>query len=165
MDGAPATFGVRTQTPLDGIFDAYVGGLPAAGEFGRRVVLRESDTLLGRFGEVVWLELPPGQILPFTLRTNADRVWILIEGEMWAVMQDRRQATPSSGQLQVVRLDGRPHALLLIPFGVACAPRAIGGGPTRLLELASREADEGAPGLTFAADDPAIGFEWSSLAG
>jgi dTDP-4-dehydrorhamnose 3,5-epimerase len=155
----------RAQEKLGGIFDAYVGGPPAADETGRRVLLRESDNLLGRFGEAAWREIQPGQVLPFTLRAAADRVWLLIEGELWAVMHDTREGTPSRGQTQAVRLDGRPHALLLIPFGVACAPRAIGGGSARMLELASREEDPGAPAQTFAADDPAIGFDWSTLSG
>ena len=150
---------------MAGIFDAYVGGLPAAVERGRRVLLRESDNLLGRFGEAAWREIRPGQVLPFTLRAAADRVWLLIEGELWAVMHDTREGTPSRGQSQAVRLDGRPHAVLLIPFGVACAPRALGGGPARLLELASREEDQGALDRTFAADDPAVGFDWSTLTG
>lgn len=156
---------MRTQTQVGSIFDAYVSGLPAADETGRRVLLRESDNLLSRFGEAAWREIQPGQVLPFTLRAAADRVWLLIEGELWAVMHDTREGTPSCGQTQVVRLDGRPHALLLIPFGVACAPRAIGGGSARLLELASREEEQGALDRTFAADDRAIGFDWSTLIG
>ena len=44
---------MSTQTIVGSIFDAYVGGLPAADETGRRVLLRESDSLLGRFGEAV----------------------------------------------------------------------------------------------------------------
>jgi len=155
---------MSTQTNVDSIFDAYVGGLPAADETGRRVLLRESDSLLGRFGEAVWREIGPGRLFPFTLRATADRVWLLMEGELWAVMHDTREGTPSRGHTQVVRLDGRPHALLLIPFGVACAPRAIDRS-ARLLELASREDDQGALDRTFAADDRAIGFDWSTLTG
>ncbi len=156
---------MSTQTNAGSIFDAYVGGLPAADETGRRVLLRESDSLLGRFGEAVWREIGPGRLFPFTLRATADRVWLLMEGELWAVMHDTREGTPSRGHTQVVRLDGRPHALLLIPFGVACAPRAIAGGSARLLELASHEEEQAALDRTFAADDRAIGFDWSSLTG
>jgi dTDP-4-dehydrorhamnose 3,5-epimerase len=150
---------------VGGIFDVFMGGLTAADETGRRMLLRESDNILGRFGEAVWREIGPGRVLPFMLRENADRVWILIEGELWAVMHDTREGVPSRGQTQAVRLDGRPNALLLIPFGVACAARAIGGGPARLLELSSHEEEQGAPARIFAADDPVIGFDWSTLTG
>ncbi|OGO50310.1 MAG: hypothetical protein A2Z30_06575 [Chloroflexi bacterium RBG_16_64_43] len=156
---------MSSQANVGGIFDAYVGGLPAADETGRRVLLRESDNLLGRFGEAVWREIGPGRVFPFTLRAAADRIWLLIEGELWAVMHDSREGVPSRGYTQAIRLDGRPHAVLLIPFGVACAPRAIGGGPARLLELASHEDDQGALDRIFAADDRVIGFDWSTLTG
>ncbi len=156
---------MSAPTQMDGIFDVFMGGVPAADESGRRLLLRESDHLLGRFGEAVWREMGPEQVLPFALREKADRIWILIEGGLWAVMHDTREGVPSRGQTQTVRLDGRPNALLLIPFGVACAARAIGRSPARLLELASHEEDQEAPSRIFAADDPVIGFDWSSLTG
>ena len=146
------------------IFDAYVGPLSPETEDGRRVLLRESDNLLGRFGEAARLAILPGRVFPFTVREKADRVWILLEGAVWAVMHDLRESSPSHGTTDIVRLDGRPHALMLIPFGVACAPRAI-GGPANLLELASRDRMRGDPGRGLAAEDASIAFDWSSLAG
>ena len=146
------------------IFDAYVGPLSRETEDGRRVLLRESDNLLGRFGEAARLAILPGRVFPFTVRETADRVWIVLEGAVWAVMHDLRESSPSHGRTHAMRLDGRPDALLLIPFGVACAPRAI-GGPANLLELASRDRVRGDAGCELAAEDATIAFDWSSLAG
>jgi hypothetical protein len=152
------------QDGVPTIFDAYLGPLSPETEDGRRVLLRESDNLLGRFGEAARLAILPGRAVPFTVRETADRVWILLEGAVWAVMHDLRDSSPSHGTTHAVRLDGRPHALLLIPFGVACAPRAI-GGPAHLLEMASRDRVRGDAGREFAAEDASIAFDWSSLNG
>lgn len=155
---------MAAQDVVPTIFDAHVGPLAPETADGRRVLLRESDNLLGRFGEAARLAILPGRAFPFTVREMADRVWILQEGAVWAVMHDLRESSPSHGTTHAVRLDGRPHALLLIPFGVACAPRAI-GGPANLLELASRDRARGDAGRELAAEDASIAFDWSSLAG
>lgn len=155
---------MAAQGVASAIFDAVFSPLSSETEDGRRLLLRESDNLLGRFGEAARLDLDPGRAYPFTLRARADRVWILLAGEVRVVMHDAREVSPSRGTTQVGRLDDRPHALLLIPFGVACAPRAI-GGPATVLELASRDRSLEEDARVIAADDPSIGFDWSSLEG
>jgi dTDP-4-dehydrorhamnose 3,5-epimerase len=146
------------------IFDVVFAPPAPATEDGRRLLLRESDNWLGRFGEAARLDLEPGRAYPFTIRSRADRVWIILSGEVRVVMHDPREVSPSRGTSHVGRLDHRPHALVLIPFGVACAPRAS-GGPAMLLELASHESALENDARVIAADDPSIGFDWSSLGG
>ncbi len=153
---------MATQGGASAVFDAVFAPLTSEIEGGRRLLLRQSDNLLGRFGEAARLDLEPGRAYPFTLRAHADRVWVLLSGELSVVMYDTREASPSRGTTQVGRLDHRPHALLLIPFGVACAPRAI-GGPAALLELASRESALEDDTRVIAADDPSIAYDWSTL--
>ncbi len=155
---------MATRNVASVIFDAVLAPPAPATEDGRRLLLSESDNLLGRFGEAVRLDLEPGRAYPFTMRARADRVWILLSGEVRVVMHDTREVSPSRGTSQVGRLDHRPHALVLIPFGVACAPRAI-GGPATLLELASRDRSLEDDARVIAADDPSIAFDWSSLEG
>ncbi|MGD0576414.1 MAG: dTDP-4-dehydrorhamnose 3,5-epimerase family protein [Anaerolineales bacterium] len=145
------------------IFDVFTGPLPAQAG-GIQSVLRDTDHLLGRFGEAAWLSAEPKARLGFSLRPDADRVWAMLEGASWAVLHDLRESSPSLGCTQVVRLDRNPLGLLLIPFGVAAGLQVMGGPPAGMLILSTYALGDSAPEQTIPVGDPRIAFDWSSLA-
>jgi len=145
-----------------GIFDVYAGPLPSP-EGSLQGILRDSDHLLGRFGEAAWLCAVPKTRTDFSLRGDTDRVWAMLEGGAWVVLHDLRESSPSRGRTQVLRLDRRPLGLLLIPFGVAAGLQVLEGSQAGILVLSTLARGDSAPEQTFSPEDPVIGFDWSSL--
>jgi len=85
------------------------------------------------------IELNAGQSLGPQLRAVADEAWALVEGQVEFAWEDRRQGSPTQGRTHLLRC--AEPTLVLAPFGVAFACRAV-DGPARLLRLASHAPDE-----------------------
>lgn len=86
---------------------------------GILTVIKESDHLLRRFGEVDVVTIEPGRQVE-VFRQQADEVWALLSGQVSFHLQDQRQDSPSQGS--EVKLDiseDMPQAVL-VPFGVLC---------------------------------------------
>jgi hypothetical protein len=123
------------------IHDLFVKRLsPQSSAVGRRLpVLRYTDHLLRRFGMAEAIELNAGQSMGPQLRTVADEAWALVEGQVEFEWEDRREGSPTRGRVH--RLRCNEPTLVLAPFGVAFACRAV-DGPARLIRLASHAPDE-----------------------
>jgi hypothetical protein len=105
----------------------------------RLPVLRFSDHLLRRFGQVEMIRLQPQSELEKRVRWIADEVWTLVEGEIEFNFHDLRSESPSSdsqGQITLTQ-----PTLVLVPFGVAVHLRTD-DQPAALLRIASHEDDE-----------------------
>lgn len=84
------------------------------------VLLRETDHVLRRFGELALQALPAGSQGAYALRAEADRVLFVIDGAVDARLLDLRPQSPSHGVHVTVSLQASAQALL-VPFGVACS--------------------------------------------
>ncbi|QYK51872.1 MAG: dTDP-4-dehydrorhamnose 3,5-epimerase family protein [Anaerolineales bacterium] len=84
------------------------------------VLLRETDHVLRRFGELALQTLPAGSQGAYSLRAEADRVLFVIDGAVDARLLDLRPQSPSHGVHTSIRLQANAQALL-VPFGVACS--------------------------------------------
>lgn len=84
------------------------------------VLLRETDHVLRRFGELALQTLPAGSQGAYSLRAEADRVLFVIDGAAEARLLDLRPQSPSYGVHTSIRLQANTQALL-VPFGVACS--------------------------------------------
>lgn len=85
------------------------------------VLLRETDHVLRRFGELSIQTLAAGVADAYALRAEADRVAFPLDGECSLRLLDLRQHSLSYGVHAVFNLQAAaPHGVL-VPFGVACS--------------------------------------------
>jgi hypothetical protein len=84
------------------------------------LLLRNSDHLLRRFGQLDLISLEAGERRKNPAHEEADEIWFVLRGEIKVSMVDKRGGSPSEGkEVQLVIAEDDPHGLLL-PFGVAC---------------------------------------------
>ncbi|MEX2142988.1 MAG: dTDP-4-dehydrorhamnose 3,5-epimerase family protein [Anaerolineales bacterium] len=115
------------------IADMHV--FPLNREAGRLTLLRNTDHLLRRFGQLDLLDLAAGEQTEFSLRAEADRFLFAIRGRVSAVLLDLRQVSPTHKARAEVVLDGDHPQGLLLPFGVACSLSATSAA--RLVQLST----------------------------
>lgn len=99
---------------------------PLARAAGRLTLLRNSDHLLRRFGQLDLLELAAAQRLDLPLRGEADCFLFPVSGAVEAALMDLRPSSPSHGAKAAVALSVDEPKGLLVPFGVACSLQAAG---------------------------------------
>jgi hypothetical protein len=97
---------------------------PLARAAGRLPLLRNSDHLLRRFGQLDLLELAAGQRLDLPVRGEADCFLFPVSGTVEAALMDLRPSSPSHGARAAVALNVDEPKGLLVPFGVACSLQA-----------------------------------------
>jgi len=85
------------------------------------VLLRETDHVLRRFGELALQALSAGQPGPYALRAEADRIVFPLDGECSLRLLDLRQQSPSYGVHAEFALQAAAPQAVLVPFGVACS--------------------------------------------
>ncbi|MEW6567901.1 MAG: hypothetical protein AB1449_07000 [Chloroflexota bacterium] len=105
----------------------------------RWTALRNTDPLLRRFGLAEVLRRTPEARAYLRLRTAADEVWVLLEGQVEFLWHDLRTRSPSFGIRHHLQAD-RP-LLVLAPFGVAFGVRAQNGAAL-LLRLATHSDED-----------------------
>lgn len=105
---------------------------------GRLRILDEQDHLLRRFGALEAVALQPAQTLPFTLRAEADEIWVPLQGAADFALADLRPGSPSHGVGLELSLSADNPQGLLLPFGVACQVSSRTGA--YLLRLSTHSA-------------------------
>ena len=88
-------------------------------EGNQLVLLRDSDHMLRRFGQVEIRELKEGEISQFVFREAADEIWSVTQGEVDLLLVDKRLDSPSENQAMKLTLSEHKPQTILIPFGVA----------------------------------------------
>ena len=111
---------------------------PLSRAAGERVLLREADHLLRRFGQLSLLDLPAGAATPFELRAESDRFFFPLSGAFTLRLLDLRPNSPSLGAYATVALDQAQPQGVLAPFGVACS--LLAQGECRVLVLSTHSA-------------------------
>lgn len=87
---------------------------------GTVTLLRNSDHLLKRFGQLDVLELKAGEQTAYTVRGEADRFVFPIEGSLTVRMVDQRDSSPTCNSRAEAALSAAELRGVLVPFGVAC---------------------------------------------
>jgi len=101
-------------------------------------IVSEHDPLLRRFGQVDVVSLAPGHPLT-VLRSKADEVWTILEGQATFSLTDRREDSPTFGQQATLTLDSQAPQAVLVPFGTEC--RVEAESAARLLRLTTHADD------------------------
>lgn len=105
----------------------------------RQILLRESDQLLRRFGQLEIITISNESKAAYRRRSSADEFIYTLMGQLSFHLIDIRQGSPTRGaELDVDLKEGLTQALL-IPFGVAYSIAA--NGEAKLIRL-STERDE-----------------------
>ena len=86
---------------------------------GILTVIKESDHLLRRFGEVDVVTIEPSRYLE-VFRQQADEVWALLSGQASFHLEDQRQDSPSLGSGVDLDINQDSPQEVLVPFGVFC---------------------------------------------
>jgi len=107
-----------TQPDSESIHDLWVKPLPTSRSPSEtRWQLPEGlAPWLRRYGEAEVIRMAAGAHLGPRVRSVADEVWALLDGEIEVVMQDGRDDSPTRGAR--VHLHLTEPTLVLVPFGV-----------------------------------------------
>ncbi len=100
----------------------------------RWTALQDGDHLLRRFGLAELVRAQSGAKPSLQVRSVADEVWALIEGQVEFRWHDLREDSPTQGEEH--RITCSEPTLVLAPFGVAFGFRALEGSAL-LLRLAT----------------------------
>ena len=128
-----------------------------------REILRDDDNLLRRFGQTAVTKTYPGVIKAFHWHEDQDDLWYVADGMARVVLYDRREASPTQGETQVIYAGQENPVLIYVPTGVAHGYQVLGNKPMLLFYHVTKsynpdDPDEGR--IPF--DDPEIGFDWST---
>jgi hypothetical protein len=138
--------------------DVFSGALPQpVGNV--QGLLRETDHLLGRFGEATRFSAEQAARLEFS--PGRDAVPDLgCPG--WGVLgrvARLARVFPSMGAIQVIRLERWLAGLRSVPFGAAAGPQVVRGPRARMLILSTWAQEDSDPEMTSSIQDPGIGFD------
>ena len=93
---------------------------------GILTILKESDHLLRRFGQVDVVRIESdGEVQVY--RYEADEIWALLSGQATLHLRDQRQDSPSQGAVVGLDLSQNSPQAVLVPFGVVCTVRSTQG--------------------------------------
>ena len=117
----------------------------------RLLLLRDSDHLLRRFGQMDLVPIEAAASTRISQRAEADEIWIILEGEASAKLVDRREGSPSEGAEVQLALSALEPQGLLIPFGVAHSFSSEEGAS--LLRISTHPDGENPEDSHFEADE------------
>jgi dTDP-4-dehydrorhamnose 3,5-epimerase len=101
----------------------------------------------------------PGVIKAFHYHNNQDDLWYCASGMIQAVLYDRRKASSTSGEQQVVLMGEQRPRTLFIPRGVVHGYKVL-GQVAALVVYATSQAYDPEDELRIPHDDAEIGFDW-----
>lgn len=85
----------------------------------RTIMLKDTDDLLRRFGQIEIRQISNKKVSQFTVRAVADEIWTLIDGNAELILIDQRPKSPTENNAVRLYLDSEETQGVLIPFGVA----------------------------------------------
>jgi hypothetical protein len=115
------------------IADMHV--FPLQRQQGQLTLLRNSDHLLRRFGQLDVIDIKNGEQTDYTVRAEADRFLFIIDGAAELSLFDMRAQSPSNGTRVALSLTSDEPKGVLVPFGVAYMLYAT--ADTRLISLST----------------------------
>ena len=125
-----------------------------------REVIRMTDPFFGeRFGQWSHSQMFPGVAKAWHIHPHQVDWWYVPIGTLKVALCDRREDSPTRGELMELFLgENAPASVLKIPPGVAHGCKAI-GGVAHLFYVTSDTYDPKEEGR-IPHDDPSIGYDW-----
>ena len=112
-------------------------------------MLRADDPHFEKFGEIYFSTAYPGVIKGWHLHTQMTLNYAVVVGMIKLVLYDRREDSPTKGQLQEIFTGESNYMLIRIPPGIVNGWKCIGGSPAIVANCATEPHD---PDETFRID-------------
>lgn len=128
-------------------------------------VLRDDDDLLRKFGQSTFTVAYKDTIKAFHWHKKQDDLWFVASGKAYIVLHDLRQESSTHGITETVRAGEGDYKLIVIPVGVAHGYKVVSEEPALLFYHTTESYDQDDPDEErIPYNDPAIGFDWGSIA-
>lgn len=125
-------------------------------------IVRDDDDLLQKFGQTTYTVAYKGTIKAFHWHLKQDDLWFVATGEAKIVLYDRRNNSPTKGEIQVIYAGEQNRVLVLIPAGVIHGYKVISDEPVALFYHTTESYNREHPDEERTPyDDPVIGFDWT----
>ena len=116
------------------ISDMYVLDLAWQGQ--KLTIIKETDQLLRRFGQMDMIKLNPKDRVD-VFRSEADEIWAPMAGQADVRLEDQREESPSKGEIFHLEIISDDPKAILVPFGVNCTISSAEGAT--LLRIGTHE--------------------------
>lgn len=128
-----------------------------------REIIRDDEKLLERFGQSSVTVTYPGVIKAFHWHAKQEDLWYVVSGMAQVVLYDRRPASATHGETQVLYAGDENPIVIRIPVGVAHGYRVLGPKPVTLVYTTTKSYSADDPDeFRIAFDDSEIHFDWST---
>lgn len=123
------------------------------------LMLKETDPHFVRFGEVYFSTVYPGVVKAWKNHRRMTANYACVQGEIRVVLHDDRDASPTRGSTEELRISPEDYALVIIPPGLWHGFQGL-GDPVSILANCATEASDPDELDRLAPDDPQIPYEW-----
>ncbi len=122
-------------------------------------MLRADDPEFEQFGEIYFSYIFPNAIKAWHLHTKMTLNYAVVVGNIKLVLYDKREDSPSYGQLQEIFMGEDNHILVQIPPGILNGFKAVGNQKALVANCATHPHD---PGEIIRIDpfDKEINYNW-----
>ena len=127
-------------------------------------VLRDDDKLLKRFGQCNFTIAYEGTIKAFHSHKYQDDLWFIASGRASIVLYDKRKASPSYKQLEIIEAGEGDYKLVLIPKGVVHGYKVTSEAPCMLFYHVTKAYNRKSPDeIRIDPFDKSIGVDWNKI--
>lgn len=127
-------------------------------------ILRDDDKMLKRFGQTNFTTAPSGTIKAFHWHKYQDDLWFFANSKVGVVLYDRRDASKTEGQTEVIFSGRDDYKLILIPQGVIHGYKVLDDETNILIYHVTKAYNPENPDEERVDPfDKEINFDWDSL--
>ncbi len=124
-------------------------------------MLRDDDEFFQKFGQVYLSVVYPGVVKGWHYHKKQTDHFVIVKGMAKVALFDRREGSPTCGQVNEFFMGERNPMLLVIPPGVYHGMKGIGAEPAYLVNIPTEHYVYESPDEFRAPpDDPAISYSW-----
>ncbi|MFH1539544.1 MAG: dTDP-4-dehydrorhamnose 3,5-epimerase family protein [bacterium] len=145
---------------IDGVKEKKLRVIPDERGFLMEM-LRSDDPFFQKFGQVYLTVAYPGVVKGWHYHTKQTDHFIAVKGMMKVVLYDRREGSPTKGEVNEFFMGERNPTLLVIPPGVVHGFKAIGTEPAYLVNVPTELYNYNEPDEhRIPAHDNDIPYDW-----
>jgi len=125
-------------------------------------MMRDDDPFFRKFGQVYLSVVYPGAVKGWHYHKKQTDHFVFVKGMAKVVLYDRREGSPTKGEVNEFFMGESNPILLLIPPLVLHGMKGIGTEPAYLVNTPTEHYVHESPDeFRMAPDDPSIPYDWS----
>lgn len=124
-------------------------------------ILRRDDPFFERFGQAYMTVVYPGVVKGWHYHENQTDHFCVVKGMGKVVLYDRREGSPTQGEVNEFFMGERKPMLLRIPKGVVHGIKGVGTEPAYLLNIPDETYDYGNPDEYRIPPHGEVPYDWS----